>query len=321
MLLDGAMGTRLSAQGFELRAPLFSARALLDAPQLVAQLHWQYLRAGAQLLTTNSFNLHVRTLAAAGLGERQAELIELSVKLLEPARQSALTRREGADPGLARFRIAGSLPPRPRAGRDAGDRALARAEYGQFAQLLASAGADLILLETFSELGEARLALEGIAARQLELPVWLSVVAGAPAPGSSRPDGTRLASGEPLSELSSLFEGGAALRPDALALNCTQLDAVPAAITSLAALPAGVPLGLSPHLSKRRYDEVWIERIVEGDVFAEQMHAWLRALPRFVIAGACCGSRPEEIGALRRWLQPDEPSREQAYMQLAQLLP
>ena len=316
------MGTQLSAQGFELRAPLFSARALLDAPELVAQLHWQYLRAGAQLLTTNSFNLHARTLAAAGLGERQAELIERSVKLLEPARQWALTRREGADPGLARFRIAGSMPPRPRVGRDPQDSALARAEYGQFAQLLAHAGADFILLETFSELGEAKLALEGIAARQLELPVWLSLVAGAPVPGSSRPDGTRLASGEPLSELSSLFDQTAARRPDALALNCTQLDAVPAALATLAAqVPEGIPLGLSPHLSKRRYDGVWVDRIVEGDVFAEQMHAWVRARPRFVVAGACCGSRPEEIAALERWLHPDEQSRERAYVLLAQLLP
>lgn len=315
------MGTLLSAQGFELRAPLFSARALLDAPQLVAQLHWQYLRAGAQLLTTNSFNLHVRTLAAAGLGQRQAELIERSVKLLEPARQWALTRREGADPGLARFRIAGSIPPRPRAGGTTDEDALARAEYGQFAQLLAHAGADFILLETFSELGEAKLALEGIAARQLELPVWLSLVAGTPVPGSSRPDGTRLANGEPLSKVSALVED-ATIRPDVLALNCTQLDAVPAAVTTLAAhVPEAIPLGLSPHLSKRRYDGVWIERIVEGDVFAEQMQAWVRAQPRFVIAGACCGSRPEEIAALGRWLQPDEQSRELAYMQLAQLLP
>ena len=317
VVLDGAMGTLLGERGFELRSPLFSARALLDAPQLLVALHLEYLRAGAQVLTTNSFNLHAGTLAGAGLGQHQAELVDASVRVLEDARAKV----RGETPSLARFRIAGSIPPRPRAASDTAE--LARVEYGRFASLLASAGADLIVLETFGDASEARLALEGIAAAELEVPVWLAVVAGAPVPKRSRPDGTRLISGQSLDILAELTAAGGEHRvPDALLLNCTQIDAVPAALDALARhVPESIPLGLSPHLGKRRHDGVWIDRIVEADVYARQIQAWIRARPRFVLAGACCGSRPAEIAAVRDLLQPGPSARESAFVRLAALVP
>ncbi len=303
------MATELAERGFELRSPLFSAQALLDAPTLIESIHADYLAAGAQVLTSNSFGLHAATLAAAGLAERQSTLIQLSVVLAEAMR---LRARSSA-------RIAGSIPPRPRA--SLGDPPeLARAEYRRFADLLVDSGADVVLLETFSQLAEIRLALEGLAG--LEVPVWLAVAAGVPVAGSRRPDGSRLLGGEDFSTLADLLRDPTLRRPDVLLLNCTQIDAVPAALDAmLAAIDEEIPLGLYPHLGKERYDGVWIDRIVEPDVFAEQILAWMRSRPRFVVAGACCGSRPAYIEALQRWLQPDARAREQAFVRLAQLIP
>ena len=309
VLLDGAMATELAERGFELRAPLFSARALLDVPTLVESIHADYIAAGAQVLTTNSFGLHVGTLAAAGLAQRQHLLIRLAVALAEAMRMAA----------RAPVRIAGSIPPRPRT-LAVEPPELARAEYRRFADLLAQSGADLILLETFTRVDEVRLALEGLAG--FELPVWLAVVAGVPVPGSRRPDGTRLLSGEEFSSLAELLRDPTLRRPDMVLLNCTQIDAVPAALdTMLATIDTEMPLGLYPHLGKHRYDGVWIDRIVEPDVFAEQILAWMQPRPRFVAAGACCGSRPATIEALQRWLQPDIHAREQAFVRLAELIP
>lgn len=313
ILLDGAMATELAARGFDLRPPLFSARALLDAPELVAAIHDDYLRAGAQVLTTNSFNLHASTLATAGIAEQQATLVRRSVEILEQVRQHALV---DARP-LARFRIAGAIPPRPRsdARGDRGDPAIARAEYRSYAEKLASAGADLILLETFTSLAEAELALAGVA--ELDLPIWLSVVAGAPTVGL-RPDGTRMLDGDPLTDLTALRD-----RVDALLINCTQLDAVPAALEGFGQSGGELPLGLSPHFGKRRHDGVWIDRIIESEVFADQMRAWLTRPERaaFCLAGACCGSKPADIAALRARLQPDAAERERAWARLAELVP
>ncbi|MFO7566846.1 MAG: homocysteine S-methyltransferase family protein [Enhygromyxa sp.] len=316
ILLDGAMATQLAARGFELSEPLFAARALLDAPELVEAIHFDYLLAGAQVLTTNSFGLHGSTLARAGIGEQQGALARRAGEILEQVRRRAFAH----DRKLARFRIAGSIPPRP-ASEWVAPSPLAQAEYRCFAEHLADAGVDLILLETFTTIAEARLALAGLAG--LELPIWLSVVAGAPQPPSRRPDGSRLIGGEPLAELAALAD-----RVDALLINCTQIDAVPAALDALLvateAHPA-LPIGLSPHFGKRRHDGVWIERIVESEVFAEQMQAWLHSerpgRARINLAGACCGSQPDDIAALRRRLQPDEAERERAWTRLAELLP
>ena len=320
ILLDGAMGTQLAARGFALREPLFSARALIDAPDLVAAIHADYLHAGAQVLTTNSFGLHASTLARAGIAEQQGALARRCLEILEQVRHEAREQ----DPRLARFRIAGSIPPRPRANQG-GDLALARAEYRTYAERLADAGVDLILLETFTSVAEASLALEGVA--EVDLPTWLSVVAGAPARrGASltdRPDGTRLVDGDPIAELAPLAE-----RVDALLINCTQIDAIPAALCALSreGCPSPRPVwGLSPHFGRRRYDGVWVDRIFGPEVFAEQMRAWLLSnrseRVRFELAGACCGSQPADIAALRACLQPNEAERERAWTRLALLVP
>jgi homocysteine S-methyltransferase len=303
IVLDGAMATQLAARGFDLCPPLFGARALLDAPELVEAIHRDYLLAGAQVLTANSFGLHASILAQAGIAEQQGALARRSVEILGQVR--------AASPAEARrFRIAGSISPRPQneAQTHTHDE-LARAEYRGYAQALVDAGVDLILLETFTSLDEARLALAGLAG--IELPIWLSVAAGAPVPGSNRPDGARLVGGEPLAGLAELDD-----RVDALLVNCTQIDAVPGALRALPALR-----GLSPHLGKRRHDGVWIDRIVEAEVFAEQIQAWIASRPQLSLVGACCGSGPEDIAALRARLQPDEAARERGWTALAALVP
>ena len=321
ILLDGALGTELSRRGFVVEAPLFSARALIEAPALLTAIHLDYLRAGAQVLSTNSFGLHAQDLVRAGIGEHQRELAQRSVELVEA------TRRElrPDERGLARFRIAGSIPPLTSAGTEP---AVERAEYRALADALVDAGVDLILLETFSGVAAARLALEALV--DLPVPVWLAVVAGVPpservAGVSHRPDGTRLLAGDDFSSLLAMVTEPGLRRPDALLINCTQIDAVPAALDSLLAASASAdwqgPLGFYPHLGKRRHDGVWIDRIVEPEVFAEQMAAWMRTRPRLSLAGACCGSEPADIAAMGRCLQADAAAREAAWMALAALVP
>jgi homocysteine S-methyltransferase len=322
ILLDGAMATQLSARGFELRGPLFdrttpspgfSARALLDQPELVAAIHHDYLRAGAQVLTTNSFGLHASTLAEAGIAQLQGPLVARSVEILTAVRHAVRQH----EPELARFRVAGSIPPRPHTDWS-GEPELAAAQYRGLAEQLALAGADLILLETFTTCAEARLALAGVA--ELGLPIWLSIVAGAPT-GQRQPDGTRLIGGEAIAELAPLLD-----QVDALLINCTQIDAVPAALDALAQLGHAhptLPLGLSPHFGKRRHDGVWVERIVDSDPFAAQIQAWLDrpSRARFELIGACCGSAPEDIASIRARLQADPAARELGWTRLAELVP
>ena len=74
LLLDGATGTELQRRGVDTSLPLWSARALLEAPatRALRAIHADYIGAGADIITTNTFRAQRRTLTRAGLGERRA---------------------------------------------------------------------------------------------------------------------------------------------------------------------------------------------------------------------------------------------------------
>ena len=67
LILDGATGTELDRRGVDVTLPLWSARALVDAPEVLEEVHADYLRAGADVIVTNTFRTHERSLARAGL--------------------------------------------------------------------------------------------------------------------------------------------------------------------------------------------------------------------------------------------------------------
>ncbi|MCC6642745.1 MAG: homocysteine S-methyltransferase family protein, partial [Deltaproteobacteria bacterium] len=87
MILDGALGTELERRGVPSALPLWSAHALLERPDLVRAIHAEYVAAGAEILTANTFRTQERTLARAGFGARAAELTALAVRL---AREAAI---------------------------------------------------------------------------------------------------------------------------------------------------------------------------------------------------------------------------------------
>ncbi|MEM6294173.1 MAG: homocysteine S-methyltransferase family protein [Myxococcota bacterium] len=144
-LLDGAMGTELARRGFGLRAPLWGAGALRDAPDLVQTIHRDYAEAGATALTTNTF----------GLDADHASLADVGVRLACAAAPHA--------------RCVGALGPAdPRAPVDA-----QRAHYAALGRALADAGADVLFAETHTTLAGARTAVDTL--RPLGRPVWVAL--------------------------------------------------------------------------------------------------------------------------------------------------
>ena len=88
VLIDGATGTELSRAGVDVSLPLWSARALLDAPETLQSIHQAYLHAGAGGVTTATFRTHARSLAKEDIGERAAELTRLAVEIARAARDA-----------------------------------------------------------------------------------------------------------------------------------------------------------------------------------------------------------------------------------------
>lgn len=209
-LLDGALGTELTRRGVDTRLPLWSARALMDAPEVVRRIHADYAEAGAEVLTANTFRTNTRALARAGLPDQVAALTRVAVGLA----------RAGA---AGRARVAGSIAPvedcySPDLVPD--DASLAR-EHGELANALAGAGCDLILVETMNTVREA--AIAAAAAARTGLPLWVSWTLG--------PD-DRLLSGETLAEAVRAIRP---LGPEAVMVNCIPVAQVSSALRALRA--------------------------------------------------------------------------------------
>jgi S-methylmethionine-dependent homocysteine/selenocysteine methylase len=279
IVLDGATGTELERRGVSTPLPLWSARALLEAPDVLERIHRDYVEAGAEVLTADTFRTQTRTLARAGRGDQAPELT---------ARAVALARRAALDAAPARpVRVAGSMPPLEDCYRPdlvPADAALAR-EHAEHAANLVAAGADLLLLETHNCVREA-VAAAG-AARETGLPFWVSFVCDADA---------HLLSGEPLAVA---LEAVSALGPDLVGVNCLPPRAAAAALPILAA--SGRPFGVYANLGTPAVDtgKGWSDACTPR-TFAAHAADWIAAGARAV--GGCCGTGPAHVRAITRRL-------------------
>jgi S-methylmethionine-dependent homocysteine/selenocysteine methylase len=276
LLLDAAMGTELQRRGADTRLPLWSARALLETPELVLAIHREEVAAGADVLTANTFRTHRRTLEKAGLGDRSRELTGLAAALAREASENA--RRE--------VFVAGSLSPledcyRPDLVPD--DIALER-EHREQAESLAAAGVDLLLLETHNSVRE--LVAAARAAKKTNLPFVASMVT----------DGSgRLLSGE---LIGSAAHAVAPFRPVALSINCVPARRLESDFDDLASVAPGIPLAAYGNLGLPSDDRGWaFTEELPPSAYAEHARRWMAIGARLV--GGCCGTTPQHTAAIR----------------------
>ncbi|MGP3968870.1 homocysteine S-methyltransferase [Streptomyces sp. 6N223] len=176
MVLDGGLSNQLQDQGCDLSGELWSARLLADGPAQIEAAHTAYVRAGARVLITASYQASFEGFARRGVGRAAAAgLFGDSVRL---ARAAARTTTE-------RVWVAASVGPYGAVLADGseyrGRYGLSVAELARFhrprVEALAGAGPDLLALETVPDITEAEALLR--AAEGCGLPVWLSyTVAG-----------------------------------------------------------------------------------------------------------------------------------------------
>ncbi len=108
LTVDGALATELEARGCDLDDPLWSAKVLLEQPQLIKQVHRDYFDAGAAVAITSSYQALPQGFSRRGIAEAEAlELVALSVRLADEARGEYLAENPDAGPLL----IAGSVGP------------------------------------------------------------------------------------------------------------------------------------------------------------------------------------------------------------------
>ena len=290
LILDGAMGTELDARGVPTAQELWSALALLTAPEAVAAVHDSYLRAGARVLTTNSYQAALPALMRAGLSEPEARgAIASSARIaLETAERFSQER-----PGRAAL-VAGSLGPYGAYLADGSEYTGAYALHAPDFEAvhiprieeLAGQGIRLFAVETQPRLDEAQWIVRRLGDLVPDAECWVSF--------QVQPDGDRLADGSPLTEVAAWAEGEDMVV--AVGLNCVAPDAVGRALTVLRAA-TGKPLVAYPNAGDL-YDPVtktW-RAAGQGAGLGVLAPSWIAAGARLV--GGCCRTRPTQIREL-----------------------
>lgn len=281
VLLDGALGTELERRGVATPLPLWSAQAILDAPDILRQVHEEYARAGADVLAAATFRTTPRSMAKAGRAAGDADrLTEDAIRLAAEGRDRAATGRP--------VWIGGSVGPledcyRP---EDAPPREAMEREHADQAKRLARAGADLLLLETFNRIDEALVA--AAAARETGLPFTMSFVCIR---------GAKLFSGEALADAVRAVEP---LAPAAVLVNCTAMDET-AACLEVMSRTTHLPFGGYPNAGVVGPTGAWrFDPEVTPGRFASIVKEWIRTGAQ--VLGGCCGTTPDHIRALREAL-------------------
>ncbi len=175
LILDGATGTELQRRGARMDPTAWSAPVVLEDPKLLTEVHADYIRAGADIITANTFSASRMLLAPAGYGDKVQEIIRRSVDAARQARTLAAAGRPVAVAGS----ISHMVPVIKGANRTDPDRLPSDTEIGdsleELAQTLLKSGVDLIILEMMNRPNRIKLALK--AALATALPVWFGMSA------------------------------------------------------------------------------------------------------------------------------------------------
>jgi S-methylmethionine-dependent homocysteine/selenocysteine methylase len=297
IVLDGGMGSELQANGVPMDAEAWSAVANLRHQDKVQEIHEDYIRAGADVIITNTFSAGRMALSAAGHEDRVVEANRRAVEAAIRARQSARDRAVVIAGSIAGFRRL-SITKTEGRGRSEEQE---HESFGEQASVLADAGVDVLALEMMNAPSYGLSALD--AAFQTGLPVWLGVSAvrlsdgrlGALDPRRSREHWESF--DDLLSEL---------VRPDlaAVMLMHSKLEVVRPALELISRHWSG-RVGVYPE-SGEFTPPNWVFAEVSPQAFYAEARAWVAQGAQLV--GGCCGIRPAHIQALKQGLPSMPPT-------------
>jgi methionine synthase I (cobalamin-dependent) len=275
VITDGAWGTELQARGLELGE--FPDLWNLRHPKRVAEVAHAYVQAGSRVILTNTFGANRIRLAESGAA---AQAADINTKGVEVSRQAAQGKaRVFASIGpTGKMLMSGEVTPEELL--DA---------FAEQARALAKAGADALVVETMSDLEEAKLAVS--AARETGLPVVACMVFD-----SGREKDRTMMGITPEQAAEELTKAGA----DVIGANCGQGIAgfFPICRRLHAATPC--PIWIKPNAGLPTVVDGRASYTTKPDEFASYIPELLKLGASFV--GGCCGTRPDFISAIKHCL-------------------
>jgi len=306
VILDGGMGHLLRRNGVEISGPIGTMERFLgvalanrDRPDLVLESHLQFLRAGADVITTNTYACVPAAVSSrtSDPDELMVELIEAGGRIAQQAKQIVAADGTTTTPVL----VAGCLPPLHETYRP--DRVADYAELATTYRKIVDAVApysDVLLCETMHSGAEGYAAAE--AADRAGLPVWVSYTVAEDGSGQLR-------SGEDIAE--ALAEISEFANVEAVLLNCSSAPAITAALPLLARSASPLRIGVYANGFSEEFRASVGHPRADGDYseyddsltpaeYARLAEEWQRHGTSIV--GGCCGVFPEHIEATARSL-------------------
>lgn len=295
LVIDGALATELESRGCDLRDDLWSARILLEQPEIIKQVHYDYFMAGADCAITASYQATLEGFKKRGLTESKAiELIQKSVKLAKQARDE-FWADESNHANRSRPFVAASVGPY---GAFLADGSEYRGNYGlpekelmdfhrPRMNALIEAGTDILACETIPCLIEA----QAIAKLLKEFPnttAWISFTAR---------DDKHISEGQVFADCVRQLEDHPQIA--AIGINCTSPKYIPALMREAKSV-TDKPILAYPN-SGETYDAA--KNDWNGDPvfhsFGERAREWYDAGARLI--GGCCRTTPEDIRVISSW--------------------
>jgi len=281
VVADGAMGTMLYGKGVFINRCFDELN--LSSPQMVKEVHQEYVKAGAEILETNTFGGNRIRLTAFGFGEKLKAINEAGVRL---------AREAGGDKAF----VAGAIGPLGVPIEPLGPISFAEARgvFREQAEALVGAGADLLILETFYELDELREAI--FAAREAAGPDMVIVAQVTVDDDGNLRDGTTTAT----------FTQSLNQWPvDVIGVNCSAGPKVVLETIEKMARHTGKPLSAMPNAGLPKRVEGRNIYLTSPEYIAQYSRRFLQSGVRLI--GGCCGTTPEHIKQIcseARSLQP-----------------
>jgi len=293
VVLDGALATELERHGADLDDPLWSARCLVESPELICRVHRDYLRAGADVLTSATYQASAQGFQARGFDKEQAiDLLRRGVELACRVRDEFWSCDQNRH-GRLKPLVAASIGPYGACLHDGseyhGNYSASWAEVESFHRsrldVLTDCGADLLAFETIPSQPEAEILLELLTVYPKSC-AWLSF--------SCRNE-AHVSHGELFRQAANA--GSQHPQVAAVGVNCTAPRYVSALLN--AAGDIGCPLLAYPNSGESwmAEDNSWAGQAADGLNSLE----WFRAGARLI--GGCCRTGPEDIASIRAELK------------------
>jgi homocysteine S-methyltransferase len=271
LVCDGAMGTMLYARGIFLNRSFDELN--LTQPDLVAEVHQAYVRAGADVIETNTFGANRVKLGAFGLADRVHAINLQGAKIARHAARDQVY-------------VAGAIGPLGIRVEPWGKTGVDEAEeiFREQAAALAEGGVDLFILETFRDVNEIGAAIRAVRS-VCNLPIVAQI--------TTEEDGNSLDGVAPESFVPDLEARGA----DVVGVNCSVGPAAMLETLERMARVAHVKLAAQPNAGKPREIEGRNLYLCSPDYMASYARRFINAGVRLV--GGCCGTTPDHIRAIK----------------------